>query len=181
MLSGSHVKPFSRVSGGRLRVEYLVDKDGRVVAFLDRLCRLVRRLEGWPRERVEEALRRQERRVRDSARLSGLSKALLDACVFEAPPGAANASAIRDAVFLARGRRWPPLPPDHGLPYEEAAGLLGYNAADLERLLYADAPGARMLVKAPPWNGRSLLAAYNLALARAVLPRAEESVAMTAH
>jgi len=68
MLSGSHVKPFSRVSGGRLRVEYLVDKDGRVVAFLDRLCRLVRRLEGWPRERVEEALRRQERRVRDSAR-----------------------------------------------------------------------------------------------------------------
>ena len=120
MLSRSHVEPFLRVSGNRIRVAYLTDPAGRVVPFLDRLCRLVHRLEGWPRASVAEALRRQERRVRDASRLAGISKALLDACDFQPPPGAGDAPAIREATFLARGLRWPPVPGDHLLPYMEA-------------------------------------------------------------
>ena len=169
MLSRSHVEPFLRVSGNRIRVAYLADPAGRVVPFLDRLCRLVRRLEGWPRASVAEALRRQERRVRDASRLAGISKALLDACDFQPPPGADDAPAIREATFLARGLRWPPVPGDHLLPYLEAQHGLGHSPADMVRLLYADTPDARVLVHAPSLNGRALLALYNLELARAVL------------
>jgi hypothetical protein len=53
--------------------------------LLDRFCRLVRRLEGRPRVTVVEALRRQERRVRDSARLAGIAKTLLDLSEFVPP------------------------------------------------------------------------------------------------
>jgi uncharacterized protein len=173
MLSRSHVEPFLRVQGTRVSVEYLADTGGRVVPFLDRLCRLMRRLEGWPRAKVVEALRRQERHVRDAARLAGIAKTLLDASEFRAPPGAEHAEEIRDAVFRARGRRWPPVPGDRMLPYEEGALASNHPAADAERLLYADVPGARVLVRAPRLDGRKLLALYNLELARAVLLDAE--------
>lgn len=173
MLSRSHVEPFLRVQNGELRVEYLADAGGRVIPFLDRLCRLVRKLEGWPRRSVVEALRRQERHVRDAARLAGLAKALLDACDFRPPVGAEHAEQIRRAVFRARGRRWPPVPGDRMLPYEDAARETGHDPADAEQLLYADAPGARVLARAPRLDGRKLLALYNLELARAVLLDAE--------
>ena len=173
VLSRSHVEPFLRVDGARIRVAYLSDTSGRVVLFLDRLCRLVRRLEGWPRDSVVEALRRQERHVRDAARLAGLAKTLLDACDFRAPLGAADAPAIREAAFRARGLRWPPVPGDRVIPYEESGAQLGRSAADVERLLYADSPGKRVLARAPRLDGRKLLALYNLELARAVLLDAE--------
>lgn len=173
MLSNSHVAPFLHLQGGRLRVEYLRDSQGRVVPFLDRLCRLVRRLEGWPRHRVAEALRRQERHVRDATRMAGLAKTLLDACDFRAPEGAEHAESLRDAAFLARGRRWPPVPGDRALPYAEAGAPQGLASSAVEWMLYADAPNARILVRAPTLDGRALLALYNLELARAVLLGAE--------
>ena len=173
MLSRTHLEPFVRLQNGAIRVEYLADPEGRVVEFLDRLCRLVRRLEGRPRALVAEALRRQERRVRDASRLAGIAKALLDLCEFAPPPGAERAGELREAVFLARGRHWPPVPGDRRVPYEEAGAALGIDAREAERLLYADAPGARLLKRAPSLDGRALLARYNLELARAVLLDAE--------
>lgn len=162
-----------RVERGRVRVEFLAPDNPRVVEFLDRLCVLMRRLEGAPRSTVAEALRRQERRVRDVSRLAGIGKALLDACVFEAPPGAERATAVRSAVFAARARRWPPVPGDDRVPYQDAAQELGLSVQEVEQLLYADLPGARLLAKAPSFNGRALLSRYNLELARAVLLDAE--------
>lgn len=173
MLSRNHVAPFLRLRGERLHLDYLADESGRVVPFLDRLCRLVRHLEGRPRTAVTEALRRQERRVRDSTRLAGLAKALLDSCDFRAPAGAERASELRSALFLARGRLWPPVPGDRAVPYEDAALELGIPASEVERLLYADTPGARLLERAPAMDGRALLAHYNLELARGVLLDAE--------
>lgn len=173
MLSRTHVAPVLHVDAGIARLDYLTDAEGRVVPFLDRLCRLVRRLEGWPRDRVAEALRRQERRVRDATRLAGITKALLDLCGFTPPPGAEDAPEVRSAVFRARGARWPPVPGDHRAPYETAATELGRTADEVVRLLYADAPGARLLARAPRIDGRALLARYNLELARAVLLDAE--------
>ena len=173
MLSRAHVTPFIRRDRGVIRVAYLADPDGRVVALLDRFCRLMRRLEGRPRATVVEALRRQERRVRDAARLAGIAKTLLDLSDFVAPDEAGLAPEVRDAVFRARGRRWPPVPGDHDAPYAEAATALGRPIDDVRRLLYADAPGARVLRRAPDLDGRALLARYNLELARAVLLDAE--------
>lgn len=173
MLNRSHLEPFVRESKGTIRVEYLADPEGRVVEFLDRLCRLVRKLEGRPRSVVAEALRRQERRVRDASRLAGIAKTLLDLCDFVPPRGAGRATEVRESVFRARGRRWPPVPGDRLVPYEEAGAELGLDTPEVERLLYADAPGARVLKRAPTLDGRALLARYNVELARAVLLDAE--------
>ena len=156
-----------------LQVAYLADPDGRVSVLLDHLCRLVRRLEGWRRVSVVEALRRQERRVRDVARLSGIAKTLLDLCQFVPPENASLSPEVRDAVFRARGRRWPPLPGDHGAPYDDAAATLGRTASDVRRLLYADTPGERVLRRTPRIDGRALLRRYNLELARGVILNAD--------
>ncbi|HKG93838.1 MAG TPA: DUF790 family protein [Gemmatimonadaceae bacterium] len=170
MLRRVHVAPFVRVERGVARLRFLADPDGRVVPFLDRMCHLVRRLEGRPRRAVAEALRRQARRVRDAARLAGVAKALLDLCEFRAPEGAERAPAVRDALFRSRATHWPPVPGDRGVPYAEAARALGLESADeVERLLYADAPDAYVLVQAPDIGGRALLARYNLELARGLL------------
>ncbi len=111
--------------------------------------------------------------MRDSSRLAGIARTLLDLGDFRSPAGAERASEIRDAVFRARGTMWPPVPGDEMVPYERAAVELGLAAGDVERLLYADAPSARVLVRAPRIDGRALLARYNMELARAVLLDAE--------
>jgi predicted nuclease of restriction endonuclease-like RecB superfamily len=171
MLRWPQVEPFVRERDGALEVDFLPGGE-RAVALLDRLCRLVRRLRGSPRGRVEEALRRQERRVRDVRRLQGLAKSLLDRCDFRPPPGAERAEEVRAALFRARGRRWPPLPGDAELPYRDAAAELGTEPAEVHRLLYADVPAAQALTRPAELDGEGLLNAYNLDLARGVLLRA---------
>jgi uncharacterized protein len=173
VLTRAHVAPFLRREGGTIRVTYLADPEGRAVEFLDRLCRLVRRLEGKPRATIVQALRRQERRVRDAARLAGIGKTLLDLCDFAPPAGAAEAPEVRAMVFRERGQRWPPVPGDHDVPYAATAAALGLETDDVRRLLYADAPDARVLRRAPRVDGRALLARYNVELARGVLLDAE--------
>ena len=174
MLRRTHVEPFLEEKDGALELSFLQDTTGRVAPFLDRLCRLVRRLEGCPRRTVVEALRRQDRRVRDARRLAGISKSLLDACRFRPPLGAERAQEIRDALFRARGEFWPPTPGDLRLPYQRAANVLGIPESDVDRLLYADDPLAQVLVRAPSLTGAALLDRYNLDLARGVLLNAVE-------
>lgn len=169
MLRSTHVRPFLDEEDGRIHVDFLRDPEGRVVTFLDRLCRLVRRLEGRPRSTVTEALRRQERRVRNARRLDGIAKSLLDRCRFRPPPGAERSEEIREALFRARGEDWPPTPGSLRTPYREAARELGIDEERVDALLYADRPDARVLTRAPRFDGERLLALYNLDLARGVL------------
>ena len=169
MLRWTHVAPFLVVRKMEAQLRFLADPDGRAVVLLDRMCRLVRRLEGRPRACVAEALRRQERRVKDSRRLAGVSKALLDLCVFEPLPGAEQAPAVREALWRARSDYWPPMPGDRQLPYRQAAEQLGLTMEDVERLLYADRTGESILRRAPAIDGAGLLDRYNLELSRGVL------------
>ena len=142
-----------------------------LLPFLDRLCRLVRRLEGCTRAAVSEALRRQDRQVRDAARLRGLARVPLDGCCFEAPPGSDRSGEVRDQLFRAAGAEWPPADPRR--PYRVAAEALGMDPSTVDRLLYADCRDRRILVRAPKWDGPTLLARYDFELARAVLLKAE--------
>ncbi len=169
MLSRAQVDPFVRVHDGDLRIAYLSDPTGRIVPFLDRLLRLARRLEGRSLEVVAEALRRQERRVRDASRLAGIARTLIEWCEFTAPAGVEQLPEWRQRVFAARGSLWPPVPGDALLPYAEAAPLAGMEAAALQGGLYDDRPGARRLQQVPSADGRALMARYNLELARGVL------------
>ncbi|WP_353265346.1 DUF790 family protein [Gemmatimonas sp.] len=171
MLKRADVDPFVVVARSRVTVRPLIDPDGRVTRFADRLCTLVRKLEGKPRASVEEALRRQERRVRDTSRLGGLSGTLLMACRFEPPANLHALPAQRAQVFLARGAMWPPVPGDTLQPYDIAGDATG--APSLYDSFYADRQAAWPLREAPRWTGAQLLAQYHLELGRAVLRDAE--------
>lgn len=171
MLTRADVEPFLSVVRGQLTVRLLADADGRVTRFADHLCRLVRKLEGRPRATVEEALRRQERRVRDTSRLGGLAGTLLMACRFEPPAEVAALPARRTAVFLARGGMWPPVPGDELAPYMVVGD--SREAAHVYEQFYADRQAAWPLRVAPAWTGAQLLAQYHLELGRAVLRDAE--------
>jgi len=177
MLRRPHILPFVKEREGGLEVEFLRDPgDGRVLAFLERLLRLTRRLEGAPLRMVSEALRRQERRVRDARRLAGLNRTVLQRCRFQPPPGAGLAPEFRRAVFRARGRLWPPVPGDEEFPYREAVaelGIEGEGALRPRSLIHADHPGERILKRAPRLTPQALLDRYNLELARGVLLDAE--------
>ncbi len=169
MLTRAHVDPFVRTRGSEIRVAYLADEHGRIVPFLDRLLRLVKRLEGRSLDTVVEALRRQERRVRDASRLAGIARTIIEWCEFTSPPGAAQLEDARRQVFAARGTMWPPVPTDALAPFAIVATSLGITPHALQRGLYDDRPGARVLRGVPAADGRALLARYNLELARAVL------------
>lgn len=179
MLTRAQVDPFVRANDGVLRVSYLADPRGRIVPFLDRMMRLVRRLEGRSYETVAEALRRQERRVRDASRLAGISRALIEWCDFDSPPGAERLADARQQVFAARGAMWPPVNGDALLPYVDTAAALEVTPDALQRNLYDDRPGARRLRRVPDGDGRALLARYNLELARGVLRDATRVVLHT--
>lgn len=166
MLRRTHAAPFTRERRGEVVVDYLRESPA-VVKRLDELCARLRELEGSTRREVADALR--DERAHDARRLAGIVKALLDAADFRPPPGAERAPEVRAALFRARGRRWPPLPGDRDRPYADAAAELGTTPAEVERLLYADAPGAALLARAPSLDGRGLLRRYDLELARAVL------------
>ncbi len=169
MLTRAQVDPFVHVRGSEIRVAYLADDNGRIVPFLDRLMRLVRRLEGRSLDTVAEALRRQERRVRDASRLSGISRTIMEWCDFASPVGTDRLEEARRQVFAARGAAWPPIPGDALAPFMNAAASLDLQPAMLQRTLYDDRPGARVLRGVPDGDGRALLARYNLELARGVL------------
>ena len=179
MLTRAQVDPFVRQRGDDVSLDYLADERGRIVPFLERLLRLARRLPGRPLEVVVEALRRQERRVRDASRLAGITRTLIEWCDFAPVPGSERLEEARRQVFSARGAIWPPVPGDALEPYASAAEALGVSPEVLQRGLYDDRPGARRLATVPDADGRALLARYNLELARGLLRDATRVVLRT--
>ncbi|MEO6446806.1 MAG: DUF790 family protein [Gemmatimonadaceae bacterium] len=179
MLTRAQVDPFVRRRGDEAFLDYLADERGRIVPFLDRLLRLTRRLQGRPLEVAVEALRRQERRVRDASRLAGIARTLIEWCDFAPVPGSERLEEARREVFAARGATWPPVPGDALEPYASAAAALGLSPEALQRGLYDDRPGARRLASVPDADGRALLARYNLELARGLLRDATRVVLRT--
>jgi uncharacterized protein len=188
VLRKTHVQPFLRVVSGdalegaapqaRLEIAFLPPgpEGGPLLPFLERLCRITRRLEGAPRGAVGELLRRQERRVRDARRLAGVTKALLDGCRFQREEGHDEAPELRKAVYRARGAAWPPVAGDEDRPWEEVARPRGWSADALRHRVLADRPDRALLVRAVRWDGPTLLARYNLGLVQAALLDAESLV-----
>lgn len=110
---------------------------------------------------------------------AGLKKLTLDACVFEEPPAEHPPETVRREVFLraAAARRAGAFAREAILAEAaEAAGIDGPTSA--ERLLFADLRGEHLLRAAPTHTAASVVEAWELGQAQAVLLRAVRVVCL---
>jgi predicted nuclease of restriction endonuclease-like RecB superfamily len=125
---------------------------------------------GQSREELEAVWTAIEGDARKPRVAKGLRKLVEDACVFEAE-SAVDPVAVRREVFTraakARRERF-----DRHAILHDAAAALGVTPEDIERSLFADLRGSHLVRSAPTSNAASLVEAYELGRAQAVLLRA---------
>ena len=130
---------------------------------------------GRAREEVAEAWQAIDTNARKRRLAAGLRKLVEDGCVFD-EESALDPVAIRRAVFLRatqlRRSRDELRPFDRDRVVEEIATSLGQPPEALERALFADLRGEHVLRSAPLLNAASIVEAYELGRAQAILLRA---------
>ena len=133
---------------------------------------------GRRREELSEAWKAISTAARKRKLAAGLEKLIDDACGFDADE-TLEPAAVRRAVFSrATMRRRALGTTDSARPFDRAAVVaevalaMGREAADLENALFSDLRGEHVLRSAPVMNAASIVEAYELGRAQAVLLRA---------
>ena len=135
--------------------------------------------EGTTVDELHEALAEFTRDERDRVRVAGLVKLLEDSCEVDGSSGT-DAERVRSGVFRTAARVRGGLSLcdvfDRSAVLAEAAVELEVPAAQVDRLLFCDLPGAQIVAKFPLTTPTALLHRYNLALAQGVLLRASRVI-----
>jgi predicted nuclease of restriction endonuclease-like RecB superfamily len=130
---------------------------------------------GRTREELTEAWKEIGAAARKRRLAAGLEKLVDDACGFDADD-ALDPVAIRRAVFLRgteqRKARGDARPFDRETVIAEVAASMGTTPSQLEGALFSDLRGQHVLRAAPILNAASLVDAYEMGQAQAVLLRA---------
>lgn len=130
---------------------------------------------GRAREEVNEAWGAIDTNARKRKLAAGLRKLVEDGCVFD-EESALDPVAIRQAIFLRatalRRTRDELRPFDRDAVVREIAASMGQPPEALERALFADLRGEHVLQSAPVLNAASIVDAYELGRAQAILLRA---------
>lgn len=160
-----------RRAGGELHLRPIDARTrAEALAIASEVLEAARAGVGRPREELEAAWTAIEGDARRPRVARGLRKLVEDACVFE-PEAAVDPVAIRREVFTraakARRERF-----DRDAVLRESAAKLGLPAADVERGLFADLRGSHLVRSAPASSAASLVEAYELGRAQAILLRA---------
>lgn len=177
MLTADLVKPRLRTRGGELRVELLADTPAAQQTAAE-LIALFAACAGQPMRAWHEALERYEGERTDYILLRGLAKVLEAEATFTPLATPLNPADLRRRLF-AQGPVFDR--PDLFHPQTRQDILAGAAAEfelpveALETTLYADRPAEYILTDiGPAWMPESLIARYNLELARGVLYWATE-------
>lgn len=173
MLTADLVKPRLRTRRGRLFVDGLDPADPNWTRTAAELIALFTQHVGASRETWAAALDAYEGTRIDYTVVRGLAKVLEDGAEFVTPAHPVSPLDLRARLF-ARGPAFALADPFHPQP---RAGLLAAAAADfgltsdqLEAALFADRPAEQRLAQVgQDWTPASLIARYNLELARGVL------------
>lgn len=178
MLTAEFVR--TRVRGGQLELVPLsADARRECVRVATELLALAAASVGEPREDVLQALRGVDTRHRLEKVRDGLTKLLLDRCVFEEHVDH-DPVALRRELFTraAEQRRSASHASDLDLDVlvHDSAERLGLPRDAFERLLFADLRGSQRLLEAPTLTPASLVAEYETGGTQAVLLRAERVV-----
>jgi predicted nuclease of restriction endonuclease-like RecB superfamily len=177
MLTGDLVRPRLETRGGELQVEMLdVTIHWRKTAA--ELIALLQRHVGQTQAIWQLALEAYEGNRTDYNVIRGLAKVLSDAATFSTVPTPIAPAELRARVFThgpAFATSTLLQPETRDVILKEAAAEYGLSHQQAEGLLYADRPAAYTLTDAgPPWTPDTLIARYNLELARAALYWADQ-------
>ena len=174
MLTADHVD--ARKQGDQLVLRRLDAKDLHEAhelagAFLEAATAHV----GQTQSEVTEAWQAIETSARKRKLAAGLRKLVEDGCVFDEESGLDPLTVRRDVFLRAtRSRRTRDVlrPFDRDAVIEAVASSLGQAPAEIERALFADLRGEHVLRGAPVVDAASIVDAYELGRAQAILLRA---------
>jgi predicted nuclease of restriction endonuclease-like RecB superfamily len=174
MLTADHVD--ARRKGGELVLRRL---DARALAEAHELAEAyleaARSHVGRTREELTEAWKEIGTRAAKRRLAAGIEKLVDDACGFDADDEL-DPIAIRRAIFLRatelRRARGDTRPFDRDAVVADVAAAMGRTAAELDAALFSDLRGEHVLRSAPVLDASSIVDAYELGQAQAVLLRA---------
>lgn len=173
MLTSDLVRPRLRVSGSTLQVAMINEQDLSLQRIARDLIDVLEQFRGQTFAAWEEAVRAYEGTSVDYILVRGLAKVLADAATFAPLETPVPPAALRQQVF-ERG-------PIYSIPdmfhpttreeiLQEIANELSLAPQSLDELLFADRHATyRLSETGPDWTPTTLLARYNLELARAAL------------
>ncbi|MCB0109827.1 MAG: DUF790 family protein, partial [Caldilineaceae bacterium] len=171
MLTGDLVRPRLRQQGNELRIDWLDPTNRHWQQTAAELAVLFREQHDQPQETWQRALEEYEAGRTDYNVIRGLAKVLSDGATFQPVATPVDPVELRARLF----RRGPAYSAGEARHHESRERMLRevaveykINPGQLEHLLYADRTAAYLLTDpGPTWTADSLIARYNLELARA--------------
>ncbi|MFN8529738.1 MAG: DUF790 family protein [Anaerolineae bacterium] len=173
MLTGELVRPRLRNRNGQLQIEMLDTENRHWLKTAEDLIGLFRPLVGQPQRVWEESIETYEGDRTDYLVIRGLAKVLADSATFEPIHTPIDPAVLRQQLF-AHGPVFAQPDLFHAEIRDEILAAIAADhqlAPDLvEQVLYADRPSEYRLTRIETnWTAHTLIARYNLELARAAL------------
>ncbi len=173
MLTSELIRPRLRIHGSNLRIEMVNEQDPSLQQKAQDLICLFHRHQSQSQAAWEEAVRAYEGTNVDYVFIRGLAKVLTDAATFKPLTTPLSPATLREQIF-AYGPVFEK--PDIFHPttrqevLREVADTLELSQGELDEILFADRGASYRLEDAgPAWTPSTLLARYNLELARGAL------------
>lgn len=172
MLTGDLVRPRLRRRGNQVVIDRLDERNPYWQQTAVELIGLFDRHLHQPRERWDAALEAYEGERTDYIEIRGLAKVLGDAATFKPIQTPLPPAELRDQLFTQGPAFDQPFlfrPNTRSELLAAVAQELQVTSEQIETSLFADRPSKYMLLDSPAWTPESLIARYNLELARGVL------------
>ena len=173
MLTSDLIRPKLRIHGSNLRIEMVNEQDPSLQQKAQDLIYLFNRHQGQSQAAWEEAVRAYEGTGVDYIVIRSLAKVLADAATFKPLTTPLPPATLREYVFS-----YGPVfeKPDIFHPttrhevLREVADTYELSLGELDEILFADRSASyRLMDTGPTWTPSTLLARYNLELARGAL------------
>src|SRR5437588_10966002 len=173
MLTSDLIRPRLRIRGTNLHIEMVNEQDPSLQQKAQDLIYLFNRHQSQSQAAWEEAVRAYEGTNVDYVFIRGLAKVLTDAATFKPLTTPLSPATLREQIF-AYGPVFEK--PDIFHPttrqevLREVADTLELSLGELDEILFADRTASyRLMDPGPAWTPSTLLARYNLELARGAL------------
>src|SRR5947199_1546793 len=173
MLTSELIRPRLRIRGTNLHIEMVNEQDPSLQQKAQDLIYLFNRQQSQSQAAWEEAVRAYEGTNVDYIFIRGLAKVLTDAAIFKPLTTPLPPATLREHIF-AYGPVFEKTDIFHPTTRQEVlrevADTLELSLGELDEILFADRGASyRLMDPGPAWTPSTLLARYNLELARGAL------------